>query len=130
MSLDEYPEFLMNDVVLIGRVGRDPDPKYFESGNALATLSLAVDRPRDQGKPVWVELEIWGKTAEVAINYVRRGREVAVTGRLKFDSWLDKTTGKPRSGVKVVVRDFGLLGKAQTQDSPPPQDVGYNDNYF
>ena len=130
MSLDEYPEFLMNDVVLIGRVGRDPEPKYFESGNTLATFSLAVDRPRDKDNPDWFELEIWGKTAEVAINYVKRGREVAVTGRLKFDSWLDKTTGKPRSGVKVVVRDLDLLGKAQAQSPPATRDVDYDENYF
>lgn len=130
MSLDEYPEFLMNDVSLIGRAGRDPDMKYFESGSVVATFSLAVDRPRDKDNPDWFELEVWGKTAEIAGNYVKKGREVAVKGRFKFESWTDRATGNPRSGVKVIVRDLGLLGKAQTHNSPPPQDVGYDDNYF
>jgi len=102
----------MNRVHLIGRVGRDPEVKYFESGKQVCNFSLAVNR-RSSNKdepPDWFELEIWGKIADVAKNYVRKGSQVGVVGYLKFDKWQDKTTGEERQKPIILVDQLDLLG--------------------
>ncbi|QSJ19716.1 single-stranded DNA-binding protein [Nostoc sp. UHCC 0702] len=100
----------INIVHLIGRVGIDPDIKYFESGTVKCRLTLAVKRKsRNSDEPDWFELELWGKTAEFAGNYVRKGRQVAVKGSLKFDTWSDRQTGTSRSKPLILVDQVDLL---------------------
>jgi single-strand DNA-binding protein len=101
----------INVVNLVGRVGGDPDIKYFESGTMKCRLTLAVNRrsSRDQ-KPDWFNLELWGKTAEVAGNYVRKGGLIGVKGSLKFDTWNDRATGVERSSPVILVEQLELLG--------------------
>ncbi|TVQ20258.1 MAG: single-stranded DNA-binding protein [Leptolyngbya sp. DLM2.Bin15] len=101
----------LNSVSLVGRVGGDPDVKYFESGSVVCNLTLAVDRRRrNSDEPDWFSLEMWGKTAEVAANYVRKGKQIGVTGTLKFDHWTDRSTGMPRSRPVIRVDRLELLG--------------------
>jgi single-strand DNA-binding protein len=101
----------INVVNLVGHVGSDPDVRYFESGSVKCRLTLAVDRAsRNKDEPDWFNLEIWGKTAEVAANYVRKGTQIAVQGSLKIDSWSDRQSGAQRTSPVVVVRDLRLLG--------------------
>lgn len=102
----------LNTVILVGRVGGDPELKYFESGTVLCNLTLAVDRrSRNNDKPDWFNLELWGQTAEVAANYVRKGSLIGVTGSLKFDNWTDRQTGVERSKPVIKVERLELLGK-------------------
>ena len=76
------------------RVGGDPDVKYFESGTVKCSLTLAVNRrTKNSDQPDWFNLEIWGKTAQIAADYVRKGSLIGVTGSLKFDRWQDRNTG-------------------------------------
>lgn len=104
----------LNIVTLVGRAGMDPDVKYFESGSVVCNLTLAVNRPiRKSDRPDWFNLEIWGKTAEVAGNYVRKGSLIGVQGSLKFDSWTDRTTGAARSKPVIRVDRLDLLGSKQ-----------------
>jgi single-strand DNA-binding protein len=71
----------LNSVILVGRVGGDPDVKYFESGSVVCRLTLAVNRAsRNNDQPDWFNLELWGKQAEVAANYVRKGSQIGVSG--------------------------------------------------
>ena len=101
----------INVVTLVGRVGGDPDMKYFESGTVKCRLTLAVNRrSRNNDKPDWFNLELWGKTAEVAGNYVRKGSLIGVKGSLKFDSWSDRQTGVTRSSPVINVEQLELLG--------------------
>ena len=108
----------LNVVTLVGRVGGNPDVKYFESGAVKCRLTLAVDRrSRNNDQPDWFNLELWGKTAEVAANYVRKGKQIAVTGSLKFDSWQDRATGAQRSSPVIVVNNLELLGSKRDDDA-------------
>ncbi|MDF5710031.1 MAG: single-stranded DNA-binding protein [Nostoc sp. S4] len=101
----------INIVTLIGRVGGDPEIKYFESGSVKCRLTLAVNRRTKEGEHTdWFNLELWGKTAEVAGNYVRKGRQIAVKGSLKFDTWSDRQTGANRSSPVIQVDQLDLLG--------------------
>jgi single-strand DNA-binding protein len=108
----------INIVHLVGRAGRDPEVKYFESGNVVCNLTLAVDRRRrDATEPDWFNLEIWGKTAEIAANYVRKGSLIGITGALKFDHWQDRATGAERSKPVIRVDRLDLLGSKRDQDA-------------
>ncbi|MBD2040458.1 single-stranded DNA-binding protein [Microcoleus sp. FACHB-672] len=101
----------LNVVTLVGRVGGDPDVKYFESGSVKCRLTLAVRRASSKtDEPDWFTLELWGKTAEVAANYVRKGSLIGVTGSLKFDSWSDRNSGANRSSPVIKVERMDLLG--------------------
>lgn len=104
----------LNVVTLVGRVGGDPEMKYFESGSVKCRLTLAVRREtRNSDQPDWFNLELWGKTAEVAGNYVRKGKLIAVKGFLKFDTWSDRNTGANRSTPVIHVDKMDLLGSKQ-----------------
>lgn len=108
----------LNVVTLVGRVGGDPDIKYFESGSVKCRLTLAVNRRNRDGEQTdWFNLELWGKTAEVAGNYVRKGKQIAVKGSLKFDTWSDRNTGASRSSPVIQVDRLELLGSKQDTDS-------------
>jgi single-strand DNA-binding protein len=87
----EHPQSRMNPintVILVGRAGRNPEIKYFESGKTLASFSLAVDRPKfsPDGESVtdWFKIELWGRQAEIAYEYVKKGSLVGIRGRLEF----------------------------------------------
>ena len=107
----------INVVHLVGRVGTDPDMKYFDSGNVICRLTLAVDRRKRDSGPDWFNLELWGKTAEIANSYVRKGKQIAVRGSLKMDSWNDSSTGKPRSRPVINVDDLQLLGSKRDSEA-------------
>lgn len=105
-------------MTLVGRVGGDPDVKYFESGTVKCKLTLAVRRRSTKSdEPDWFTLEIWGKTAQIAADYVRKGAQIGVTGSLKFDRWQDRSTGANRSMPVIKVDQLDLLGSKRDNDS-------------
>jgi len=107
----------LNVVTLVGRVGGDPDVKYFESGSVVCNLTLAVNRMKRTDQPDWFNLELWGKQAEVAANYVRKGTQIGVTGSLKFDTWQDRSTGTSRSKPVIRVERLELLGSKRDNEA-------------
>ncbi|MEG3436750.1 single-stranded DNA-binding protein [Pannus brasiliensis CCIBt3594] len=108
----------LNVVHLVGRAGRDPEVKYFESGKVLCTFTLAVNRrSKNSDQPDWFDLEIWGKTAEVAANYVKKGGLVGIKGLLKMDTWTDKNTGANRSKPVILVDQLDLLGSKRDNEA-------------
>ncbi|WP_293153939.1 MULTISPECIES: single-stranded DNA-binding protein [unclassified Microcoleus] len=108
----------LNVVTLVGRVGGDPDVKYFESGTVKCKLTLAVRRRSSKtDEPDWFTLEIWGKTAQIAADYVRKGAQIGVTGSLKFDRWQDRSTGANRSMPIIRVDQLDLLGSKRDNES-------------
>ncbi len=100
----------INSINLVGRAGRDPDVRYFESGSIVANLTLAVNRRSRNEEPDWFNLEIWGKQAQVAADYVKKGSLIGITGSFKLDQWKDKTTGENKSKPVVRVDRLELLG--------------------
>lgn len=107
----------LNLVTLVGRVGRDPDVKYFESGSMVCTFTMAVNRASSRSdEPDWFNLEIWGKTAQIAADYVRKGSLIGVTGSLKFEHWTDRGTGAARSKPVIRVDRLDLLGSRRDNE--------------
>ena len=108
----------INQINLVGRLGKDPEIKWFDSGKVLAKLTLAVKRPTNTDKaPNWFDLELWGKTAEIASEYTNKGSLIAIEGELKFDEWVDKDTNKQRSKAVVKVNRLELLASSNNMDS-------------
>ena len=110
----------LNVITLVGRAGRDPEVKYFESGSVVCNFSLAVNRMSRNDEPDWFNLEIWGKTAQIAADYVKKGSLIGVTGALKFDYWTDRNTGAQRSKPIVRVDRLDLLGSRSDSNQPMP----------
>ncbi len=105
----------VNKVILIGNLTRDPEVKYTPKGMAVAEVGLAVNRTYTvdgdkREETTFVDCELWGKTAELAGQYLAKGRPVYFEGRLKLDTWDDKTTGAKRSKMRVVVETMQFLG--------------------
>ncbi len=107
----------LNVVNLVGRTGTPPEIRYFDSGKVKCRLTLAVDRrSKNDDKPDWFELEMWGKTAEIAGNYVKKGSQIGVEGSLKIDSWSDRNTGANRSKPIIKVDRLDLLGSKKDNE--------------
>ena len=106
----------VNSVTLVGRAGRDPEVRYFESGTVVANLTLAVNRRSSIDEPDWFNLEIWGKQAQVAADYVKKGSLLGIIGSFKLDRWTDRATGEERSKPVVRVDRLELLGSKRDGD--------------
>jgi single-strand DNA-binding protein len=106
----------LNKVMLMGNLTRDPEIKYTPKGTAIADLGLAINRvwTTDQGEKreevTFVDVELWSRLAELAEQYLKKGRPVYIEGRLKLDTWDDKTTGQKRSKMRVVGEVMQFLG--------------------
>ena len=107
----------INTINLVGRAGREPDVRYFESGSTVANLTLAVNRISRGDEPDWFNLEIWGKQAQIAADYVKKGSLVGITGSFKIDSWKDKNTGEDRFKPVVRVDRLNLLSSKKEIDN-------------
>ena len=102
----------MNTATIVGRAGQDAEIKYFESGKVKTTFSLAVNRFDSKTKtevPDWFNIEVWDKQAEFAGEYVKKGREVAVDGRISISKWTDQS-GEERERFLIVANQIRLLG--------------------
>lgn len=108
----------LNVVNLVGRAGADPEIRHFDQGTQLCRLPLAVDRrSRNSDRPDWFNLEMWGKTAGIAYDYIKKGKLIAVQGSLKIETWSDRNTGAQRSRPVIRVDRLELLGSKRDNDS-------------
>ena len=122
---------MVNKVILVGNLGKDPEVRYTSGGQAVATLRIATSRSwtdkqsgQRKEETEWHDVEVWGKQAEQCGEYLAKGRQVYVEGRLKTDKWQDKQSGQDRYKVKVVaegVRFLGGGGGGGGQRSPAPR---------
>lgn len=107
---------MLNHVILIGRLGRDPELRTTQSGQPIATFTVATNRgwtDRDgnrQEETEWNQIVCWGRQAEIAGQYLTRGQLVSVEGRLKTRSWDDQQTGQKRYRTEIICRNFQMLG--------------------
>ncbi|HUG92668.1 MAG TPA: single-stranded DNA-binding protein, partial [Planctomycetaceae bacterium] len=106
-----------NRVILLGNLTRDPQVRYTPSGTAVADIGLAVNRTwfdkqtnTRKEDVTFVDVTLWGRTAEVAGEYLSKGRQVLIEGRLHLDTWQDKESGQNRSKLKVVAEQMTMVG--------------------
>lgn len=110
----------MNSVVLVGRVGRDAEIRYFESGKCRASFSVAVNRWDAKTKSEiadWFNIDVWDKQAEFASTYVKKGVMLAIEGRIGQNKWTDKTTGEEKESFLVVATGIRLLGSKRDAET-------------
>jgi single-strand DNA-binding protein len=118
-----------NRVVLVGNVTRDVELRVLGSGTSVADIGMAVnDRYKNKAgewvdEPTYVDVSAWGRTAEVASEYLQKGSPVLIEGRLKLETW--EKDGQKRSKLKVVCEKLQLLGqKGQRQSGAEDEPVG------
>lgn len=99
----------INQVILMGRLTRDPEQRTTTTGKTIASFSIAVDRGGQDDAADFFEITAWEKLGELVMQYLGKGRRVLVQGRLRQDSWDDKETGKKRSRVEVTATDVTFL---------------------
>ena len=106
-----------NKVILVGNLTRDPQVKYTTGGTAVTEIGLAVNRRwQDKQSNQWkdettfVDVTLWGRTAEIAGEYLAKGRSVLIEGRLQLDTWDDRESGQKRSKLRVVGENMTMLG--------------------
>ena len=105
-----------NKVFLLGNLTRDPEVRYTPKGSAVADLGIAVNRQytletgEKREEVTFVDVTFWGRTAEVAGEYLKKGRSVFIEGRLQLDTWDDKQSGQKRSKLKVIGEMMQMLG--------------------
>lgn len=105
----------LNKVMLIGNLTRDPELRYTPKGMAVTEIGLAVNRTysvenEKREEVTFIDVTFWGKGAEIIAQYMKKGRPLYVEGRLRLDSWDDKTTGQKRSRLTVTGEEFQFLG--------------------
>jgi len=106
----------LNKVFIIGNLTRDPELRVTPKGNSIAAFGIAINRQTkdDAGntrdETTFVDIEAWGKQADLVAKYLARGAPAMIEGRLKLDEWTDKTSGAKRSRLKVVLENVQFLG--------------------
>jgi single-strand DNA-binding protein len=112
----------LNRVLLIGNLTRDPEVRYTPKGTPVTEIGLAVNRiyswedGEKKEETTFVDVTLWARQAEIAGQYLKKGRPVFIEGRLQLDSWDDKQTGQKRSRLRVVAESLQLLGSRQESE--------------
>ncbi len=115
----------VNKVILMGNCGRDPEVRYLPSGQAVAKVSIATSTKRkdkNSGETIedtqWHRITFYDRLAEIAGEYVKKGRPIYVEGRLKYGTYTDKTTGVEKNTVDIIATELQLLGGREGMGGP------------
>lgn len=121
----------VNKVILVGNCGRDPEIRYLPSGQAVANVSVATTsrrKDRNSGDVVedtqWHRITFYDRLAEIAGEYVKKGRPIYVEGRLKYGTYVDKATGVEKSTVDIIATELQLLGGREGMGAPSADEGG------
>jgi len=104
-----------NKVILAGNLTRDPELKYTPKGTAVAAIGMAINRTwksedgQSKEEVTFVDVDAFGRTAEVIAQYLKKGRPILIEGRLKYDTWEDKQSGQKKSKLRVICESFQFL---------------------
>ncbi len=113
----------VNKVILVGRLGRDPEVRSTPSGTTVAKFSIATDEKftdksgERQERTEWHNIVAWAKLAEICGQYLKKGKLVYIEGSLRTDSWDDKETGQKKYRTEIVARDMRMLDKQGDENS-------------
>ena len=116
-----------NKVILLGNLTRDPEIRYTPKGSAVCDLGFAVNRvyTLDSGEKreevTFVDVVLWARLAEIAGEYLKKGRPVFIEGRLQLDTWDDKQSGQKRSKLRVIGETMQLLGSRPSAGAAPAE---------
>ena len=99
----------INQVILFGRLTRDPEQRTTASGKNVVSFSIAVDRQSQDDQADFFNITAWDKLGDLVMQYLSKGRRVLIQGRLRQDSWEDKDTGKRQSRIEVTASDVTFL---------------------
>jgi single-strand DNA-binding protein len=105
-----------NKVILLGNLTRDPEIRYTPKGSAVCDLGIAVNRQytlengERREEVTYVDVVLWARLAEIAAEYLKKGRPVFIEGRLQLDTWDDKQSGQKRSKLRVIGENMQMLG--------------------
>lgn len=123
----------INKVILVGNLGADPETRYTASGTAITTIRLATSETwrdkqtgENQERTEWHRVKFFGRLAEIAGEYLRKGRQVYVEGALRTDKWQDQN-GQDRYTTEVIASELQMLGGRGDETSGPPQG-GFREN--
>ena len=115
----------INQVILMGRLTRDPEQRTTPSGKSVVSFSLAVDRTGQDDQTDFFDVTAWEKLGDLVMQYLSKGRRVLIQGRLRQDSWDDKESGQKRSRVEVTATDVTFLdGPSGESQGAPTRDSG------
>ncbi len=133
----------INHVVLVGRLTRDSELKYTNTGTAIGKFSIAVNRRKRSGdqwtdEVSYFDIVLWGKTAEALNQYLQKGKQIAVSGELRQNRW--EQDGQNRSKVEIIANNVQLIGgmggrndgpesRPPAQDNPPSDTGSYSDDF-
>jgi len=110
----------INQVILMGRLTRDPEQRTTTTGKTIASFSIAVDRGGQEDAADFFNVTAWEKLGDLVMQYLAKGRRVLVQGRLRQDTWDDKETGKKQSRIEVVATDVTFLDGPNGGDGGSP----------
>src|SRR5229473_3550109 len=122
-----------NKVILLGNLTRDPEVRYTPKGSAVCDLGIAVNRvyTTDSGEKreevTYVDVVLWARLAEIAGEYLKKGRPVFIEGRLQMDTWDDKQSGQKRTKLRVVGETMQLLGSRPSGATSAPAEAADED---
>ena len=122
----------LNKVFLLGNLTRDPDFRGLPSGQSVCTLGLAVNRRfmnnngQEQEESCFVDVSVWGKTAQNCRQYLSKGSQVMVEGRLRWESWEDRNGGGRRSRLSVVAENVQFMSRRSREESNGDNNGGYS----
>ncbi|MEM7048890.1 MAG: single-stranded DNA-binding protein [Acidobacteriota bacterium] len=113
---------MVNKVILVGNLGRDPEVRNTPNGQSVASFSLATSRRwrdregQSQSETTWHNIVCWGKSAEIAGRFLQKGKQVYIEGRLQTRSWEDRKTGEKKYRTEIVCDNFQMLGQRGERD--------------
>ena len=122
-----------NKVILLGNLTRDPEIRYTPKGSAVCDLGIAVNRQytlengERREEVTYVDVVLWARLAEIAAEYLKKGRPVFIEGRLQLDTWDDKQSGQKRSKLRVIGENMQMLGSRQGGGGAGGAESGDND---
>ena len=126
----------VNKVILVGNCGRDPEIRYLPSGQAVANVSVATSsrrKDKNSGETIedtqWHRVTFYDRLAEIAGEYVKKGRPIYVEGRLKYGTYVDKTTGVEKNTVDIIATEMQLLGGREGMGGPGEEGGGGGGGY-
>jgi single-strand DNA-binding protein len=113
----------VNKVILVGRLGRDPESRFTGSGQAVCNFSLATDRSykdrngQTQKQTEWHKIVTWGKLAEICQKYLKKGSQIFIEGRIQSRQWEDQQ-GQKRTSFEIVANEMRMLGSRADAGAP------------
>src|ERR1700737_4195857 len=122
-----------NKVILLGNLTRDPEIRYTPKGSAVCDLGIAVNRQytlengERREEVTYVDVVLWARLAEIAAEYLKKGRPIFIEGRLQLDTWDDKQSGQKRSKLRVIGENMQMLGSRGAGGGGSAADSGEED---